>query len=143
MTGNMEWTALGAAALAAGALAASGAANAQPRGYYEYRADYVTTPEGVTVYAPRRHERSAIGAPIEVVRASRVVYARDLNLSRPWGARVLRGRIERAAREACDELDWRFPITDDAPGDCYDGAVRGAMRQVAYRLGYSPPGWWY
>jgi UrcA family protein len=145
----------GVAAIALAGVLSVGAAKAQPYGYDnpEYVApetvaydnpEYVTTTEGITVYAPRHYNRSTTtGAPIETVRESRVVYARDLNLSTYWGARTLRRRIEHAARDACDDLDARYPITEDSPRDCYDGAVRGAMRQVEYRLGFTPPTWWY
>jgi UrcA family protein len=117
------------------------AVQAQPAGYYD-DPNYVTTTEGVTVYAPRRHyDRSYFGAPIEPVRESRVVYARDLDLSTDWGARTLQRRIEHAARDACDDLDARYPVTVDAPGDCVNEAVRGAKRQVEYRVGFTP--YWY
>ena len=66
-----------------------------------------------------------------------------LDLSTGWGSRTLRRRIEHAARDACDDLDARYPITEDSPRDCVDGAVNGAMRQVVYRVGFTPPGWWY
>lgn len=134
---------VGVAALALAGVLSVPSVQAQPYGYYD-NPNYVTTAEGVTVYAPRRnYGRSAIGAPIEAVRESRVVYARDLDLSTYWGARALRRRIEHAARDACDDLDVRYPITVDPPEDCYNGAVRGAMRQVEYRVGFTPPTWWY
>ena len=132
---------LGVAALALAGVFAVPSVQAQPAGYYD-DPSYVTTTEGITVYAPRRHYgRSAIGAPIDAVRESRVVYARDLDLSTDWGARTLRRRIEHAAHDACDDLDARYPITVDAPEDCVKGAVRGAMRQVEYRVGFTP--YWY
>jgi len=150
MTGPRLRMTVGVAAVALAGILSVGAAKAQPYGYYgrENAAydnpGYVTTTEGVTVYAPRHYGRSSsTGAPIEAVRESRVVYARDLDLSTYWGARTLRRRIEHAARDACDDLDARYPITDDSPRDCYDGAVHGAMRQVEYRLGFTPPTWWY
>lgn len=142
MTGHILRTSVGVAALAvAGALSFSGA-HAQPYGYYD--TTYDNGPDyGITVYAPRRHyERSAIGAPIDIVRESRVVYARDLDLSTYWGSRALRRRIQHAARDACSDLDVRYPLTEDSPRDCYDGAVGGAMRQVVYRLGFTPPDWY-
>ena len=168
MTGAKLRMTAGVAAVAMAGLLCVGAANAQDYNDYGYAAPgyaapeyapdygapaayedpgYVTTTEGITVYAPRRYHnrnRSATtGAPIEAVRESRVVYARDLDLSTDWGARALRRRIEHAARDACGDLDARYPITDDAPRDCYDGAVHGAMRQVEYRLGFTPPSWFY
>ena len=142
MTGARLRMTAGVAAMAMAGLLCVGAARAQTYGYYD-SPEYVTTTEGVTVYAPRNYGRSAIGAPIEAVRESRVVYARDLDLSTYWGARTLRHRIESAARDACDDLDARYPITVDNPRDCVDGAVNGAMRQVEYRLGFTPPTWWY
>jgi UrcA family protein len=134
----------GVAAMALAGLLSVGAATAQTYAYND-NPEYVTTTEGVTVYAPRRNygRSSSTGAPIEAVRESRVVYARDLDLSTYWGARALRHRIESAARDACDDLDARYPITEDAPRDCVNGAVNGAMRQVEYRLGFTPPTWWY
>jgi UrcA family protein len=150
MTGLRLRMTAGVAAMALAGVLSVGAAKAQPYDApYDannYGADtgYTTMTEGITVYAPRHHGRSSsTGAPIETVRESRVVYARDLDLSTDWGARALRRRIEHAARDACDSLDARYPITEDSPRDCYDGAVHGAMRQVEYRLGFTPPTWWY
>jgi UrcA family protein len=134
---------VGAAALALAGVLSVASVHAQPAGYYDQGPGYVTTEEGITVYAPRHRERSAIGAPIDTVRESRVVYARDLDLSTDWGARTLRRRIQHAARDACSDLDSRYPITVDAPEDCVNGAVRGAMHEVEYRVGFTPPTWWY
>jgi UrcA family protein len=132
---------LGALAIA-GVLAAS-AVKAQPSRYYDNEPGYVTTSEDITVYArPRYHERSWNGAPIDTVRESRVVYARDLDLSTYWGSRTLRRRIQHAARDICQDLDFRYPVTVDSEDDCYSGAVHGAMRQVVYRLGFTPPEWY-
>lgn len=142
MTGARLRMTAGVAAIAMAGLLSVGAAKAQTYGYDN--PEYVTTTEGVTVYAPRHYGRSpSTGAPIDSVRESRVVYARDLDLSTEWGARTLRHRIESAARDACGDLDARYPITEDSPRDCVDGAVNGAMRQVEYRLGFAPPTWWY
>ena len=118
-------------ASAVGLMLVASAASAQP--YYGSE----PTLGGVTVYAPRHLGRSSIGAPIEIVREQRVVYAGDLDLSTPWGARALHRRIQRAATEACDDLDSRYAVIDDGNGrDCYRSAVRGAYDQVAYRTGY-------
>ncbi len=118
-------------ASAIGLMLAASAASAQP---YDGSAP---TLGGVTVYAPRHLGRSSIGAPIEIVREQRVVYTGDLDISTPWGARALHLRIQRAATEACDDLDSRYAVIDDGNGrDCYRSAVRGAYDQVAYRTGY-------
>jgi UrcA family protein len=131
---------LGVAALALAGVLSVPSVQAQPAGYYD-DPNYVTTTEGITVYAPRRnYGRSAIGAPIDAVRESRVVYARDLDLSTDWGARTLRRRIEHAARDACSDLDARYQTLDTGT-ECVGDAVRGAMHQVEYRVGFTP--YWY
>jgi len=107
-------------------------------GYYPQPA-YTTS--DVVVIAPRTAGRSAIGAPIERVRASRIVEFRDLDLSTPWGADALRRRIRSAARDACDELDFRYPITVDTGDDCFADAVHNAMIRASYVTGYDIAEW--
>lgn len=125
-------TAVSGAALCV-ALAAP-AAIAQP-----YYPDDTATVGGMTIYGPRVVGRSSIGAPIEYVRESIVVPAADLDLRTGWGMQVLRRRIQRAAYDACYDLDARYPVTADDNGrDCYKSAVRDAFEQVAYRTGYAP-----
>ena len=97
--------------------------------------------EGVTVTAPRQVGRSAIGAPIEEVSASRVVDYRDLDVGSDWGARELKARIQRAAASACDQLDRDYPYTVDAGDDCYRDAVRNGLQDASYQIGYRPYGW--
>ena len=103
-----------------------------------YDQDYGTV-EGLTV-SPRRRVigRSAIGAPIELVQASRVVSYRDLDLNSDYDAHVLKVRIERAAHSACDELSNRVDVIDADSNDCYHDAVRDGLDQVAYNIGYEP-----
>lgn len=115
---------------------AGGYDQGDPPGYdqgYDYgpAPGYVHETDGVTVYAPRYVGRSATtGAPIEVVRASRVVNYSDIDPYTDWGAHVLRTRIERAARSACDQLDQEYPISTADNPPCVDQAVRNAMVQV-------------
>jgi UrcA family protein len=128
-------------------------ARAQP--YYDNAYDEAPPPvaydEGpppsvgeLVIIAPRYHEeRSPIGAPIETVREQRVVYTDDLDLSTRWGAHALKRRIERAARDACADLDFRYPIGDPSTGECVATATRHAMRRAEYVLGYTPPDWEY
>ncbi|HEX7760247.1 MAG TPA: UrcA family protein [Caulobacteraceae bacterium] len=104
-------------------------------GYY-----YDDTVAGVTV-RPYRHERSAIGAPIDTITASRVVSYRDLDLSNAYDAHILKVRIERAARSACDELDNRPDVLDSGSPDCYRDAVSDGFAQVADNTGYEIAGW--
>ncbi|MBS0412063.1 MAG: UrcA family protein [Proteobacteria bacterium] len=97
--------------------------------------------EGVTVTAPREVGRSAIGAPIEAVSASRVVDYRDLDVGSDWGARELKVRIQRAAASACDQLDRDYPNTVDDGNDCYRDAVRHGLQDASYQIGYRPYDW--
>ncbi|HEY2178610.1 MAG TPA: UrcA family protein [Caulobacteraceae bacterium] len=108
----------------------------------DYQADTAYTTGEITVYArPRARYGSPLGAQEEVVRESRVVYSADLDLNTYGGARALRFRIERAAHSACAELDRHIAVSADAPRDCYDNAVRDAMRDTEYRIGFVPPDW--
>jgi UrcA family protein len=97
-----------------------------------------TEASGVTVYAPRTVGRSAIGAPIEVHTEQVVVPTADLDLSSDWGMHALRYRIRRAAHDACEDLDQRYPVSADDGDDCYGRAVRRAFEDVAYQTGYAP-----
>jgi UrcA family protein len=125
---------------AAGAMAlACGAAQAQPTGYgpppgYD---DYGPTAGGVVVSPPYR-ARSWNGAPVQMVRASRVVPVADLDLNSPWGQHALYERVQRAAADACYEIDmsWTrglYPTGEDS--DCVGQATQRAMGQV-YGGGY-------
>lgn len=120
------------AAAVGGLMLASSVATAQP-----YDDDYAPATVGeLTVTAPEVVGRSAIGAPIERVSASRVVEFRDLDLETRWGRDTLRSRIRWAARSACDELDARYPTTVEDPSDCYRDAVRTGMVRASYVTGY-------
>ena len=66
----------------------------------------------------------------ERVSASRLVRYRDLDIDSPSGARELHYRIERAARDACQELDDRYPNAMSDNGDCVGDAVRNAEHDV-------------
>jgi UrcA family protein len=119
-----------------GAVAALGlsfaAAHAQP--YYD---DYPTYPDtyatasGITVYAhPYRQERAPNGAPIEHLQASRFVDVSDLDLDTGYGQHVMRQRIQRAAVDACHELDTvpgYVPDVGENDVDCYHRAVNDAL----------------
>lgn len=116
-----------AAAAAAGALTL-GAAEAHAQGYD----DYGPTAGTVTVSPPETY-RSWDGAPIQRVYASRVVQIGDLDLDSDWGRHALYDRVERAAVDACDEVNsaWTqgyYPIGVDEP--CVSLTIRRAMRQV-------------
>jgi UrcA family protein len=135
---------LGLAGVAAAASLAVCAtpAGAQPDYRYNgaYAADngYDTGYEvgGVTVYAPRNFGySSSTGAPIELVRASRVVNYSDLNPYTPYGYRILHHRIVNAARAACDDIDARYGDTVDDQPPCVRTAVRNALYDLDDQLG--------
>jgi len=136
---NLGRAALAMTGAAVAGLALAGAAQAQSayNGDPDYGQAYNTTDELVVV-APRSVGRTNFGAPVQVVREQRVVYANDLDLSTPWGAHELKIRIRNAARDA---LDARYPITIDSGPDCMSAAVRSAMYHTEYRLGFTPPTW--
>jgi UrcA family protein len=105
---------------------------AGPSGGYAY------TSEGITVYASPAYGRTWNGAPVVVTRATRVVNTSDLDLTTSVGQYVLRDRVERAAVDACNELDdaWimgLYPLPDESDADCYAGAVSDAMVRAQYR----------
>lgn len=77
--------------------------------------------------------RSATGAAIEQVELrARVTYT-DLDLSIPNNAKVLKQRVQDAAREICDRLEQMYPLGGGGDRCVYD-AVEGAQSQVAAAL---------
>ena len=114
------------------------AANAQP--YYNDDPDntYAPAPDayaydyapGITVYAhPYRGRRAPNGAPIVHMSASRVVPIDDLDLGTGYGRHVMRERIQRAAVDACHDLDMTpgyVPDVGENDVDCQRRAVADA-----------------
>ncbi len=132
----------GAAALAAGmALSLSAApARAQP-----YASDEgAGSVAGVTVYAGPRYQRQpTTGARVESDTVSLSVSLADLDLSTRWGAREAAHRIRAAAREACTEVEERYPKDVEGEHGCYAPAVRNAMAEVQDQVGYPILAWGY
>jgi UrcA family protein len=54
----------------------------------------------------------------------------DLDLSRPTDARVLYGRLQRAASEVCQPVPHRELARYRAWQQCYDAALEGAVNQL-------------
>jgi UrcA family protein len=108
------------------------AAQAQPY-YDQYPSDAYSYPadNGVTVYAhPYRNERARNGAPIERVSVSRTVDVSDLDLDTGYGRHLMRERIQRAAVDACNELDrlpGYVPDVGENNADCTRRAVNDAI----------------
>ena len=94
------------------------------------RASYRDDGDEIVIRARPLGRSSTTGAPIERVSASRLVRYRDLDIDSPSGARELHYRIERAARDACQELDDRYPNAMSDNGDCVGDAVRNAEHDV-------------
>jgi UrcA family protein len=123
---------LGVVGLAAASSLTLAAAPALAQSYADDGYVYQTDVPSVTVYAPRHAPRdAATGAPYEVVRATRVVDTHDLDLSTNWGMHALNVRVDRAAHEACDEINYRFQGTvDEDNSSCVRRAEDRAMSEV-------------
>ena len=138
---------LGAAlfATALGAAATLGAPSSHAQSYdqpgYDRGYAYDTTGD-IVVRAPRyRQEHTFNGAPIVWARSSRVVDYSDLDLSTDWGVRRLHARVERAAADACDELDHQqarglYSTEDPSNADCIHRAVDDAMARAPIDVDY-------
>jgi UrcA family protein len=74
--------------------------------------------------------RTANGAPIEEVTLTRRVSYGDLDLAKTAGAAELQRRVDQTAKDACKELDNRYPFEDRQLTDCTKSAVDKAMAQV-------------
>ena len=131
-----------ACAAAALGLALAGGGHAQPYDQKDYGPPDQGPPAyddgapyagGVTVIAPSRHEQSASGAEIDTLTATRVVDVSDLDLSTGWGVHELHARVERAAADACNQLDNEpagYVPVDGNDVDCQHRAVRDAMARA-------------
>jgi UrcA family protein len=89
--------------------------------------------EGVTVEAARQAKivgRSSSGVPIEQITLTRKVSYTDLDLKTPAGSDALTQRVKDVAKEACEELDKLYPLTQKTAPDCTKQAIDSAMEQV-------------
>lgn len=126
MSSRLPMRLLTAAAAAAALGLGASVAHAQSLG------GYGPTAGTITVSPPVRY-RNWNGAPVQRVYASRVVEVGDLDLDSEWGRHALYDRVERAAADACDEVNssWTQGYYDlglDEP--CVSLTIRRAMRQV-------------
>ena len=99
---------------------------------------------GVTVQAPPRFVRQpATGARVRLDQVSYVVSLSDLDLSSRRGALLAKARIQRAARDVCDEVQARYRGDEDIDGGCYSTALRNALIQTERIAGYPIVAWGY
>jgi UrcA family protein len=88
----------------------------------------------VTVQAERPAEkavaRSASGIPVVLSSVKYRVDYSDLELSIPSNAKVLKTRVQDAARAACADLDRLYAQPVAGAGECSLKAIDGAMPQV-------------
>jgi UrcA family protein len=93
------------------------------------------TREQITVVPPfTQHENQTPlmgGMKTQTISFNRYVGYGDLDLSKPSGRTELADRIEGAARDACNELDAKYPqavfVPTPADQDCFRNATRGAL----------------
>ncbi len=86
------------------------------------------------VIAGELHSAQALADPSLVVRSVKVPIS-DLDLARPQDVRVLRRRIEKAARVACGPEPF-FLVAPDPPGylgyqTCYTRALKDTQLRIA------------
>lgn len=98
--------------------------------------------ETVTVYAPYVVKRQILNpmmsktssTGLELVSVSRSVSFADLNLSDERQVKMLEDRVGTAARDACAEIDKKFPRSRYTPvpanQDCVGNAKKSAMVAV-------------
>jgi|SRR5579883_2983328 len=93
--------------------------------------------EDVTVFAPYVVKKSRAGRsrePVSVVKVSREVSFKDLDLTTSEGQATLEARVKQTASDVCSELDRRYPkaiyIAVEENKNCVKEAMSEAMNQV-------------
>ena len=108
------------------------------------RADPFDTAAGITVRAPHPYVRQPVtGAMVRLDQVSYVVSLSDLNLSTRRGAVLAKARIERAAKDVCQDVQDRYGTDEEVAGGCYVAAVRDALIQTERLSGYPIVAWGY
>lgn len=115
-------------------LAVGGSAGAQQAG------QKTEAHETVTVYAPFVVRHAPYGPsrgtpePLELITVNRPVSFSDLDLKNATDQQTLETRVKQAAKDACQQLEHRFPKTVYIPvpadQDCEKNAVDEAMIMV-------------
>ena len=108
------------------------------------RADPFDTAAGITVRAPHPYVRQPVtGAMVRLDQVSYVVSLSDLDLSTRRGAVLAKARIERAAKDVCQDVQDRYGTDEEVAGGCYVAAVRDALIQTERLSGYPIVAWGY
>ncbi len=68
----------------------------------------------VIVEAPGHVATSPTGIPIDVLTVRHAVGYKDIDITTNLGAKVLKQRIEDAAKAACKEIDTLYPNENDS-----------------------------
>jgi len=122
---------------AAGLALAVSSVRAQPSDSYD-------TAAGITVRAPHPYVRHPVtGAIVRLDQVSYVVSLSDLDLSTRRGALLAKSRIERAAKDVCQDVEDRYGQDEEIAGGCYATAVRDALMQTERLSGYPIVAWGY
>ena len=78
----------------------------------------------------RSTERSANGAPIDIISVTHRVSYKDIDISTKLGGQVLETRVKDSAKAACKEIDKLYPLNTSGSPECERTAVDKAMVQV-------------
>lgn len=93
--------------------------------------------ETITVVPPQTRQQKPVqhGMKTTAIAINRTVDITDLDLSKPSDQMALRARVNGTAKEACNELDAKFPQSVYVPLDpdrsCVRDAEKGALAMVS------------
>ena len=86
----------------------------------------------IIVEAPAHVETSPTGIPIDVLTVRHAVGYKDIDITTNLGAKVLKQRIEDAAKAACTQIDTLYPNRTilTSTSDCEKAAIHRGMAQA-------------
>jgi UrcA family protein len=121
--------------LLAGAVGLLLAAPAAAQEYGYRQASYESSPESVTVYAPRFRAESSrpLDAP-DRIQLSQKIEMDDLDLRTRRGARELRHRVRETAQAVCEQLYAAYPHPELPGTRCYSDTVHTAMLRADHAI---------
>jgi UrcA family protein len=120
-------------------LAFAGSANAAQCGTYGGYDPQPSSPESVTVTAPRLEQLQSgpyrLNVPPGRVRISQTVHFADLDLCTGTGARALRAKVRETAAGICDQLATIHPHGLPSDTSCYRDSLANAQPKVDFAIG--------